>query len=74
MGYLSFGAHMNQKVFLLYKESFHHFKPIYFKVFGAPGTTSFLETKEEELKINYYWNKNFETPRINEDNLPRSEL
>ena len=39
--WLSFWAHVNQKVFLLYEESFHNFKPVYFKVFGASGIAPF---------------------------------
>ena len=43
-------------------------------MFGAPGTTLFWETKEGELtKVNCYWNKNFEAPRIEEDNLSLEE-
>ena len=72
-GCLSFWAHVNRKVFLLYEESFHNFNPVYFKAFGALGTIPFWETKEGELNINCYWNKNFESPRINEDNLMPEE-
>ena len=48
-GWLSFQARSNRKVFNLYEESFYHFKPIYFKVFGDPGTTSLWENKEGEF-------------------------
>ena len=54
MGWLSFQAHGNWKVFLLYEESFHHFKLFYFKVFGASKTIMHLETEEGELKINCF--------------------
>ena len=40
-GWLLFQEHTNRKVFLLYKESFYHFKPMYFKVFGALGSNPF---------------------------------
>lgn len=73
-GWLSFRAHVNRKVFLLCEESFHNFKPVYFKVFGAPRTTHFWETQEWELtKVNVYWNKNFEAPRIEYDDLMPEE-
>ena len=44
--WLSFQAQPNRKVFQLYKESFHYFKPFYFKVFGAPRMIPFWETLE----------------------------
>ena len=72
-GWLSFRAHPNWKVFLLYEESFHHFKPVYFKVFGALSMTPFWETKEGEFRLNCYWCKNFDLPRIDEDNLKPEE-
>ena len=53
-GWLSFRAHTNQNVFLLYEESFHHFKPLYFKVFKALGSIPFWETLESELRFNYF--------------------
>ena len=53
-GWLSFGADTNRNVFLLYKESFHHFKPFYFKIFGAPGTISLWEAFEGEFRFNCY--------------------
>ena len=53
-GWLSLRAHTNQKVFLLYEESFHHFKPMYFKVFGALGSISFWEMLEAELRFNCF--------------------
>ena len=71
--WLSFRAHINRKVFLLYEESFHRFKPVYFKVFKAPGITPFWETKDGELGINRYWYKDFEAPQIDEDNLMPEE-
>ena len=66
MCWLSFQAHTNQKVFLLYEESFHRCKPFYFKVFRASKMVSCWETLEGELKINCFRNKNFEIPRVNE--------
>ena len=48
MGWLSFRVQANRKVFLLYEESFHHFKPFYFKVFWAPNTIPFWEILEGE--------------------------
>ena len=56
-------------MFFLYKESFHHFKPVYFKVFEDSSTTPFWETLERELQFNYYWCKHFDAPRIDEDTL-----
>ena len=41
MGWLSFWAHTNRKMFLLYEDFFHHFKPVFFKVFGAQGSIPF---------------------------------
>ena len=74
MGWLSFRAIVNQKVFCLYEESFYNFKPIYFKLFQAPSMTPFWETKEEELtKVNYYWNKYFGAPLIEEDDFMPKE-
>ena len=74
LGWLSFRAHVNRKVFILFEKSFHDFKPIYFKVFRAPTTTPFWETQEGELtKANIYWNKNFEAPRVDEDDLTLEE-
>ena len=72
-GWLSFRAHINQKVFLLYKEPFHNFKLVYFKIFPALGTTPFWETKEGELKINYCWYKDFEAPCVDKDSLTPKE-
>ena len=67
--WLSFRVQLNRKVFHLYEESFHHFKPFYFKVFRAPGTILFLENLEGELRINCFWSKHFEVPRVNENEL-----
>ena len=64
---------MNRDVFLLYEKSFHHFKPFYFKVFGAPNTISCWEIEEGELKINCFWYKNFEIPWVNKDDLTFEE-
>ena len=55
MGWLLFRAHTNRKVFLLYEESFHHFKPMYFKVFGAPSSIPFWESLEMDLLFNCFW-------------------
>lgn len=73
MGWLSFRAQPNRKVFLLYEKSFHHFKPFYFKVFGALNMISFWETLEGDLRINCYWNKHFKIPRVNEADLSSEE-
>ena len=43
------------------------------KIFGAPTTTPFQETKEKDLQINCYQYKDFEAPRIDEDNLTFEE-
>ena len=72
-GWLSFRAQPNRKIFILYEESFHHFKPFYFKVFGAPNTIPFWEDLEGELRINYFWNKHTGRPRTNEDKLSQEE-
>ena len=53
-GWLSFRAQPNWKIFTLYEKSFHHFKPFYFKVFGAPNTIPFWEHLEGELRINCF--------------------
>ena len=73
MGGLSFPAQLNRKIFLLYEESFHHFKLFYFKVFGAPDTIPFWEDLEGELRINYFWSKHIELPRTNDDELSQEE-
>ena len=69
MGWVLFRVHTNRKVFLLYKESFHHFKPMYFKVFGAPGSIPFWESLEMELLFNCFWSKHCDAPRVEESNL-----
>lgn len=71
--WLSFRAHTNQKVFLLYEESFHHFKPFYLKVFGAPGITLFWEMLEGKLRFNCYWSKHFDAHWIDEGTLKLEE-
>ena len=57
----------------MYEKSFYNFKQVYFKIFGAPGTTPFWQTQEGTLKINYCWNKNFHVPRIDEGDLSLEE-
>ena len=74
-GWLSFRVHTNRKVFLLYEKSFHHFKPMYFKVFGAPSLILFWESLEMELLFNYVWSKHCDVPRVEESNLkPQEQL
>ena len=72
-GWLSFWVHTNRKVFLLYEESFHHFKPMYFKVFGAPGSIPFWESLEMELLFNCFWCKHCDAPWVEESNLKALE-
>ena len=71
-GYSS--EHMQIKwSFLQYEELFHNFKSIYFKVFGPPVTTPFWQTREGVLKINCYWNKDFNIPSVDENDLSSEE-
>ena len=71
--WLSFQAHVNQKVFLFFEESFHNFKPMYFKVFRIPGSIPFWETLEGELRFNVFWCKHFGAPRVDESSLKPEE-
>ena len=74
-GWVSFRVHTNRKVFLLYEESFHNFKPMYFKVFGAPNSIPFWESLESELLFNCFWSKHCDAPQIEEGNLkPQEQL
>ena len=73
--WVSFQVHTNRKVFLLYEKLFHNFKPMYFKVFGAPNSIPFWESLESELLFNCFWSKHYDEPRIEEGNLkPQEQL
>ena len=59
----------------MYEESFHNFKPMYFKVFGAPNSIPFWESLESELLFNCFWSKYCDAPQIKEGNLkPQKQL
>ena len=71
--WLSFRAHTNRKVFLLYEESFHHFKLVFFKVFGAPGSIPLWGTLESKLQFNCFWCKHISASWVEESNLKPKE-